>query len=87
MLALCLFVVLASACTRTSEVQIEQVIVNLVQNAIEARPASDRVEVFARREGRGAFTTFRVSSRFTGLPESADYVGRPVGSVQASRRA
>ena len=42
-----------------SEIQIEQVVVNLVQNAIDAKPASDRVDVLARREGGEAVVEVR----------------------------
>jgi len=42
-----------------SEIQIEQVVVNLVQNAIDAMPASNRVDVRARRAGDEAIVEVR----------------------------
>lgn len=42
-----------------SEIQIEQVIVNLVQNAIDARPSSNRVDVVGRRDGSDAVVEVR----------------------------
>lgn len=51
-----------------SGIQIEQVVVNLVQNAIDARPSSNRVNVTARREG--AEVVVEVRDDGSGISES-----------------
>ena len=46
-----------------SQIEVEQVVINLVQNAIQAEPRSNRVEVVARRDGESAVVEVRDDGR------------------------